>query len=95
MATTIDNATKVNVGIFVMLLGATAGGAWWASDIMARVGNVETASDRQVAILERIDLKIGEWSRMANDNSKAIAVIGTQLQSIERRIGELEKARVR
>lgn len=93
MPATIDNTTKATVGILVLMLGAVGGGAWWASDIGARVGSIESASDRQVVILERIEGKIGEWSRLANDNSKAIAVIATQMQALERRVDALEKSR--
>lgn len=98
MATTLDSTTKVNLGIFGLLLGTCVGGAWWASNIDYRVSNMEESGNKQVAILERIETKIGDAARLSTDNAKAIAVNGTRhdalaslFSALERRVTDLER----
>lgn len=66
MASTIDTSTKVQLGLLITILGAVAGGAWWASSMSEKVVAVRDNSEKTAAFSQRIyDLLISMGTTQA------------------------------
>jgi hypothetical protein len=88
MATTIDQATKVNIGILGTLLISVVGATIYLSTLQVNVAHISTTLSEVKSAIDRTNLQLSL-------DGKALAVLETLVQSIERRVSELEKAKGR
>lgn len=84
MPAVLDRTTKVNLGILATLLTSAVGGAAYLTKLNA---NVEAVVLGQSALTRAIDRNT---EQLAHD-SRALAVLETLVQTIDRRVGALEK----
>lgn len=84
MTATIDQATKVNIGILGTLLASVVGGTVYLSTLHTSVSHISTTLTEVKSAIDRTN------QQMAADG-RSLAVLETFVQSIERRVIELEK----
>jgi hypothetical protein len=83
MATTIDNGTKIQLGILVTLLGGLFGAAWWAATMTSAVSTVRDNSDRMTASMLRLE-------GMVSGHERKFAVSEEVDKAVMRRLDVLE-----
>ena len=82
--TTIDKATKLNLGMTVALLAMTATGAFFLSNLQGSLGSMEGSLREVKQALDRNTQQIVGGSRDR-------AVIDSRVIALERRVLELER----
>lgn len=83
MASTIDNSTKVQVGILCTLIATCSGGAWWAASMSKDVGAVRENSDKMTASMLRLE-------GMVSGHERKFAVSDELFKTIDKRLDLLE-----
>jgi Tfp pilus assembly protein PilO len=86
--TTIDQATKVNLGILGTLLVSVIGATIYLSTLQVNVAHISSTLSEVKSAIDRTNLQLSM-------DGKTLAVLETLVQSIERRVDALEKQRVR
>lgn len=85
---TIDQATKVNIGILGTLLASAIGGSVYLSTLHSSVEHVSRT-------LTELKQSIDKTNAQLASDSKALAVLQALVETAERRLSELEKDRGR
>lgn len=88
MANSIDQATKVNLGILGTLLASAVGGAVYLSTLHSSVEHVSQT-------LTEVKQAIDKTNAQLSVDSKALAVLQALTDSLERRLAILEKDKAR
>jgi len=84
MATSINPATKVNLGILGVLIVASASAAAYATSIKNSVDAMATSIDKNTKVVETL----AEQSRI---DGQTLAVLRAQVVTLEKRIDYLDK----
>ncbi len=82
---TIDQSTKVNLGILGTLLASSIGGAVYLTTLHTSVEHVSHTLTEVKAAIERTNAQL-------TMDGKTLLVLDTLVQSLERRVTALEKA---
>lgn len=82
---TIDQATKINLGILGTLLASSIGGAVYLTTLHTSVEHVSHTLTEVKAAIERTNAQL-------TLDGKTLLVLDTLVQSLERRVTALEKA---
>lgn len=88
MATTIDQATKVNIGILGTMIVSVIGATIYLSTLQVNVAHISTTLGEVKDAINRTNLQL-------TIDGKSLAVLETLVQSIERRVSLLEKDKPR
>lgn len=86
--TTIDQATKVNLGILGTLLVSVIGATIYLSTLQVNVAHISSTLSEVKSAIDRTNLQMSL-------EGKSLAVLQALVQSIERRVELLEKDRPR
>jgi Tfp pilus assembly protein PilO len=85
---TIDQATKVNLGILGTLLVSVIGATVYLSTLQVNVAHISSTLSEVKSAIDRTNLQMSL-------EGKSLAVLQALVQSIERRVELLEKDRPR
>lgn len=88
MATTIDRSTKFSLGAILLLVGTVGYG-------VVHLGNLETAVTSRLGSMEasvlRVEKALDRNTAQIVHDGKALVVLQTMVQALERRVLELER----
>lgn len=82
--TTIDNATKVNLGILITLVGAFTGGAAYLGSMRGEFVQVRQSIDRMEKAFEKL-------ASQAQMDGRDLTGVKAKLLDLERRIEKIEQ----